>query len=141
MPKLISLLNKLRQDYPELTFTSAERYQFSPPATIYFDASNPEPLLLLHELGHYLLKQYDYTSDIELLRIESAAWQQAKQLCATYHIEWDEDFAEDRLDSYRNWLHANSLCPDCQISGYQDTNGAYHCPLCTKKWPGKYLPE
>lgn len=141
MPKLTSLLNKLQQDYPELSFSSAERYQFSPPATIYFDAANPEPLLLLHELGHYLLKQYDYTSDIELLRIESAAWQQAKQLCATYNVEWDEDFAEDRLDSYRNWLHANSLCPNCQISGYQDTNGLYHCPLCAKKWPSKYIPE
>ena len=141
MPKLTSLLNKLQQDYPELSFSSAERYQFSPPATIYFDAANPEPLLLLHELGHYLLKQYDYTSDIELLRIESAAWQQAKQLCATYKVEWDEDFAEDRLDSYRNWLHANSLCPNCQISGYQDTNGLYHCPLCAKKWPSKYIPE
>ena len=141
MPKPTSLLNKLQQDYPELSFSSAERYQFSPPATIYFDAANPEPLLLLHELGHYLLKQYDYTSDIELLRIESAAWQQAKQLCATYNVEWDEDFAEDRLDSYRNWLHANSLCPNCQISGYQDTNGLYHCPLCAQKWPSKYIPE
>ena len=141
MPKLTSLLNKLQQDYPELSFSSAERYQFSPPATIYFDAANPEPLLLLHELGHYLLKQYDYASDIELLRIESAAWQQAKQLCATYNVEWDEDFAEDRLDSYRNWLHANSLCPSCQISGYQDTNGLYHCPLCARKWSSKYIPE
>ncbi len=141
MPKLNSLLSKLRADYPDLNFTRAERFQFSPPATVFYDPSETEPLLLLHEVGHYLSKQYDYSSDIELLRIESIAWEQAHQICARYGVAWDDDFAQERLDSYRDWLHANSLCSNCQISGYQDTAGLYHCPLCAKKWQRKYIPD
>ena len=141
MQKLNSLIDKLSQDYPELLFSAADRYQFTPPNNILFNPDEPEPLLLLHEVGHYLTDHYDYSSDIELLRIESAAWQEAKNICSRYKISWDEDFAEDRLDSYRNWLHACSLCSDCQINGYQDKTGLYHCPLCAKNWPSKFTPE
>ena len=140
MPKITTLINKIQQQYPELTLTPGERFQFSPPNTIYF-CDNQEPLLLLHELGHYTCGRHNYSSDIELIRIESLAWQEAKRHCATFGIAWNEDFAEDRLDSYRDWLHANSLCPDCALSGYQDKTGHYHCPLCNKKWLGKYRPE
>lgn len=141
MPKLASLINKLQSRYPELSFCAAERYQFTPPQTILYNPAEPEQLLLLHEVGHYLTGHYDYSSDIELLRIESDAWHHAKNLCSDLNITWDEDFAEARLDSYRDWLHANSLCSNCQLSGYQDKTGLYHCPLCAKKWTSKYQPE
>jgi hypothetical protein len=141
MPNLASLINKIQKSYQDLIFAPADRYQFTPPNTIFYSTDQSEPLLLLHEIGHYLTDHYDYSSDIELLRIESAAWRHAKKLCSEFNIKWDEDFAEDRLDSYRDWLHANSLCPGCQLSGYQDKAGLYHCPLCDHSWHSKYIPE
>ena len=132
-----NLLARLRQDYPDLTFVSGDRYLFHPPTTIqYVDAD--DYLLLLHELGHYLIGQNDYTQDIELLQIESAAWAKAKELCTKYHLAFNESYAESRLDSYRDLLHYNSLCPNCSLNGYEDEHQTYHCPLCGASWQGKY---
>ena len=139
MPNLNSLLNKLRKDYPALTFESGERFKFTPPSTIYY--SDGSPLELLHEVGHYLLDKNTYISDIELIRIESEAWDKAKQLCKTYKVKWDEDFAQDHIDTYRDWLHVVSLCKNCQLAGYQDESGLYHCPLCGAKWESSIPPE
>lgn len=144
MQKLIKQLSK---DYPDLQITAGERYQFSPPNHLYYvpDDADHSPaeakLLLLHELGHYLTGEYDYASDIELLEIEAKAWAHARDLCSKYRLDYDEDFAEDRLDSYRDYLHYASLCPDCQLAGYQDKTGKYHCPLCAKTWHRKYSIE
>lgn len=130
------LIKKLAKDYPELEITEGERFRFSPPNHLYYDsaeADHPE-LLLLHELGHYLTGEIDYTTDIELLEIEAKAWAQARKLCNKYNQKYDEDFAEDHLDSYRNYLHYASLCKSCQLAGYQDKSGNYHCPLCGSTW-------
>lgn len=136
-----NLVKKLASDFPELTISAGDRFQFSPPSHLYYfqdyaaNYSNQEAqLLLLHELGHYLIGEYDYSSDIELLEIEAKAWAKAKTLCKKYRIKYDEDFAEDRLDSYRDYLHQVSLCKNCQLSGYQDKHGDYHCPLCAATW-------
>lgn len=135
-----NLLARLRQDYPDLTFISGDRYLFHPPTTIqYVDAG--DYLLLLHELGHYLIGQNDYNQDVELLQIESAAWAKAKELCAKYHLTFDESYAESRLDSYRDLLHYNSLCPNCSLNGYEDEHQTYHCPLCGASWQSKYKAE
>jgi len=140
MPNLSRLVAKLRADYPALTITTGERFQFTPPTTIFY-ATNGSPLELLHELGHYLIGKNNYTSDIELIRIESEAWAKAHTLCDTYGVRWDEDFAEDHLDTYRDWLHVVSLCRNCQLAGYQDTSGRYHCPLCGATWNSTIPPE
>lgn len=134
-----NLIKQLTKDYPELQIQPGERFQFTPPNQLFF-ALNTEyddresSLLLLHELGHYLIGEIDYSSDIELLEIEAKAWNKASELCAKYHLDYDEDFAEDRLDSYRNHLHYVSQCKNCQLAGYQDKRGAYHCPLCGSTW-------
>ena len=140
MPSLNSLANKLHKDYPDVTFTPGEGFRFSPPTTVVYNPSGSK-LELLHELGHYLIKKNTYTSDIELIRIESEAWAKAKELCPKYRVKWDEDFAEDHLDTYRNWLHVVSLCKYCQLAGYQDESGLYHCPLCGAKWESSIPPE
>ena len=134
-----NLIKQIANDHPELEITAGERFQFSPPNHLYYDANSDysdseSSLLLLHELGHYLINETDYSSDIELIEIESKAWAKARELCKHYQIKYDEDFAEDRLDSYRNYLHQVSLCKNCQISGYQDSHGSYHCPLCGTTW-------
>ena len=142
MPKLKALINRVQTDYPELQFESGEVFTFRPPQTILYNPSvEGAELVLLHELGHYLDKDQDYTSDIALLRIEAEAWQRAKSLSETYQINWDEDFAQAKLDSYRDWLHQASLCPVCEVNGYQDKQGHYHCPLCEKSWHRQEIPE
>ena len=142
MQKLIS---KLAKAYPNLEIKAGDRFQFTPPATLFYAekteyANNEAKLLLLHELGHYLIGETDYDSDIELLEIEAKAWAKAKELCTRHGVKYDEDFAEDRLDSYRNYLHEASLCKVCQLSGYQDGHGLYHCPLCGATWQQKTPP-
>lgn len=133
-----SLLARLRADYPNLEFLAGERFLFHPPATIYYEVNSDDYLSLFHELGHALIDKTDYNQDIELLQIESAAWAKAKELCAKYHLTFDESYAESRLDSYRDLLHYNSLCPNCSLNGYEDEHQTYHCPLCGASWQGKY---
>lgn len=133
-----SLLARLRADYPNLEFLAGERFLFHPPATIYYEVNSDDYLSLLHELGHALIDKTDYNQDVELLQIESAAWAKAKELCAKYHLTFDESYAESRLDSYRDLLHYNSLCPNCALNGYEDEHQTYHCPLCGASWQGKY---
>ena len=136
-----NLLARLRADYPNLEFLAGERFLFHPPATIYYEVNSDDYLSLLHELGHALIDKTDYTQDIELLQIESAAWAKAKELCAKYHLTFDESYAESRLDSYRDLLHYNSLCPNCSLNGYEDEHQTYHCPLCGASWQSKYKAE
>ncbi len=140
MPSLNQLVAKLRADYPNLSIRLGDQTKFTPPDQIFYTAA-ASPLELLHELGHFLIHQNSYTSDIELVRIEAAAWQQAAQLCPTYGITWDRDFAEDHLDTYRDWLHVVSLCQNCNLAGYQDDTGCYHCPLCGARWPSRIPPD
>lgn len=133
-----NLLARLRADYPNLEFLAGERFLFHPPATIYYEVNSDDYLSLLHELGHALIDKTDYNQDVELLQIESAAWAKAKELCAKYHLTFDESYAESCLDSYRDLLHYNSLCPNCSLNGYEDEHQTYHCPLCGASWQGKY---
>lgn len=98
------------------------------------DASEAEQnkyfLQLLHEVGHALLGHKDFATDPERVKMECAAWQKAQELCRIYNIEYDEDFAEAELDTYRDWLHQKSLCKECGLTRYQTPDGVYHCPFC-----------
>lgn len=141
-----NLIKKLAKDYPELSISAGERFQFTPPNQLFYAktteySDNEAQLLLLHELGHYLIGETDYLTDIELLEIEAKAWAKAHELCKKYNLEYNEDFAEDRLDSYRNYLHYASLCNNCQLAGYQDDRGNYHCPLCGATWKHQKIPH
>ena len=119
MLNLNVLLKQLEADYPKLHFKKGEQFAFRPPNLIFYCVKTERP---------------------DLLRIESKAWTVAKQLAKKYCIKWDEDFVQAKLDSYRDWLHNASLCPICQINGYQ-SGQKYHCPLCGKQWQSQPLTE
>jgi hypothetical protein len=131
MPNANSLLNKLSNDYPKLAFRHGKNFAFRPPKTITIGPPcNNHALLTLHELAHALLKHKDYNLDIERLKIERTTWQKTKELCKKYNVTWDENFAENRLDTYRDWLHQKSTCKNCSLTCFQTTSGTYNCPKC-----------
>ena len=89
-----------------------------------------EPGLLLHEVGHALSGRFGFRTEIERLRIEVEAWERARVLGERYGVDLDEDLVQDELDSYREWLHQKSRCPDCGLTRFQTPDGVWHCPKC-----------
>lgn len=136
MPSTLSLLPKLKKDFPQLVFTAGARYAWSPDArTVFFDESDPENTgLLLHELAHGLLDHHDYSKDVELVAMESAAWDKARQIAPGYNVQITDDTVQDTLDTYREWLHARSTCPACEATGYQSGKSDYTCVACAHVW-------
>ena len=136
-----TLIYRLTNDYPDVTFTESDRFMFTPPNVICYQSpdrslpTNKASLLLLHELSHYILHHQNYDSEIGLLKLEVQAWATAKKLIKKYQVIWDEEIKDDYLDSYRELLHRRSICPNCQINGFFSENDhSYHCPSCEKTW-------
>ena len=135
MPSTNSLLSTLKADYPDITFAPGKRFYWSPDTrTVFYDAANMQADVLLHELGHGLLKHREYTKDVELIAMESDAWDTARTLAATYAVPINDDDVEDTLDTYREWLHARSTCPECEATGYQTAKFEYACVACDHRW-------
>ncbi len=111
------LISDLRTRYPQLRFRSGEQFSWSPESgdIIYkADAKDDESRWsLLHESGHALLRHQNYKADVELLRLEVEAWEQARQLGEALGIKIDEDHIQNCLDTYRDWLYKRSICPKC----------------------------
>lgn len=102
---------------------------------MYYNESSDDAALLLHELAHAVLKHADYTRDIELIEMERDAWDHARTVLAPrYSVPIDDAIIEDSLDTYRDWLHARSTCPDCQAIGIQIKLHHYRCLACGAQW-------
>lgn len=140
MPPTAKLVARLAADYPNLTFTVGTDDRWDGQRTINYTVSTPE-CALLHELAHALLGHTGYDLDIDLLKMERAAWDYARrELAPVYGVTINADDAEDALDTYRDWLHNRSLCPDCHVSGMQLTGAnpinrsSYRCLACARSW-------
>lgn len=135
MPQISLLIKKLRLDYPSIHFIDGDNYMWSPDlSTVFYSTLNPDSPLLLHELSHGILGHTDYSKDIELLQLERSAWEETKKLAKKYNVNIDEDTIEDHLDTYRDWLHARSTCPNCKSTGVQAKSQQYRCLACTQEW-------
>ena len=123
-------LTRLQTDFPEFHFRLGSKFAFRYPKTVVLGPTEPNwEILSLHELSHAILKHKDFSLDVERLKMENDAWSKAKELATNYSIEVDEDFIQDQLDTYRDWLDKKSRCPACGLTRFQDTDG-YHCPRC-----------
>lgn len=137
--ELSKFITQLSKDFPDFHFTYGKRFSFRPPKTIVVGPEEGEntPFLVFHELGHALSGKYTYGLGVERLKIESLAWQEGKKAYDACKASkkystlpaWNEDFVEDNLDTYRNWLHSKSKCPTCGLTMYENTDG-WHCPYC-----------
>lgn len=133
-----TLAKRLQQTFPQLRFAVGDNFYWSASEqTVFFRSviSDDEAALLLHETAHGLLGHHDFTSDIALLKCERDAWRHAKKVLAPqFGVDIDEDTAQDHLDTYRNWLHARSLCPSCHQTGLQAAEQRYECINCKSRW-------
>lgn len=140
------LIQKLSQDNPDILFEEGEVFSWSPTKRTVFYKTNElgAPALLLHETSHALLEHRNYQRDVELVSMEAAAWDKAKEYATELEAEYaksfkvvkivTEDQVQDHLDTYREWLHNRSTCPKCTAIGYQTDPLRYACPACSHKW-------
>ncbi len=136
---MIELLRKLRIDFPTITFKAGRQFYWSPKnrEVIYNKTRQDtiiDPYSLLHELGHALLEHQNYESDLELVEMESQAWQKAQEISRVYGITIEDDHIQDCLDTYRDWLHQRSSCPQCSNRSFQQNPREYHCFNCGADW-------
>lgn len=142
MQKITSLLHQLAAEdslaplLKNLTLKKGEIFSWDHTARVL--TYDPDALhagaYLLHELSHALLDHSRYTRDTQLLEMERAAWDKATELASNFSVEIEEDFVEDTLDTYRDWLHARSICPNCDATGIQTSAGEYRCVACSTLW-------
>lgn len=132
-----ALLKVLEKDFPKLAFKPSDDFYWSPKEqSVYYANSERQSDIwsLLHETSHGILNHQTFVTDFELLQIELAAWENAKELAAKYNICIDTNHIEDCLDTYRDWLHKRSLCPTCGIKSLQESASTYRCLNCNTGW-------
>lgn len=135
----MALIDKLKRDYPELVFASGASFCWSPAShQISYIASASGPAgqwALIHETAHAILGHSSFASDFSLLKQEVDAWAKARQLATSYQLAIDDDYVEDCLDTYRNWLYRRSSCPHCHCASLQtDAENHYLCHNCNFSW-------
>ena len=134
------LIRKLSSDFPYINFVSGEGFCWSPQTkTVIYNIESGRKnanWTLLHEVAHAKLGHKTYSSDVQLLRIEVDAWQEACRLAKLYgiNVEINDDHIQNCLDSYRNWLHQRSTCPTCDNHCLQIDSSHYRCFNCHTIW-------
>jgi hypothetical protein len=133
------LLSKLIADFPKISFKLGENFSWSPKdQTVFYTSpisdSKTANWSLLHELGHATLDHNTYSTDIELVKLECDAWEKAKIIGKKYDYEIDEDHIQDCIDTYRDWLHQRSACPNCASHSIQQDSKTYRCFNCGQIW-------
>jgi ribosomal protein S27AE len=136
--KFEDLIEKFKQDYPQFKFKPGRQAHWSPASrTIIYnqtDSFTRQAPALLHELAHATLGHSDYKSDFELLKLEAEAWHEAAVLGKKYGIGINEDYIQNCLDTYRDWLHRRSACPACGTHVLQTNDDRYQCYNCQTVW-------
>lgn len=136
-PSLV--LEQIQSDYPTIEFVKSSKFSWHAGSKLvtYMPFTQDDmqgAWALLHELGHALLDHTDFDTDIELLKIEVAAWEQAHELAKSYNVTIEDEYIQNCLDSYRDWLHLRSTCPTCFERSLQVDKHTYRCLNCHTEW-------
>lgn len=132
-------LKQLSKLHPDLIFKAGHQFCWSPETDEIFyktdTAGDAAKWSLMHETGHALLEHDSYQADFQLIRLEVAAWEKAKELAAQVGVKIDEDHIQDCLDTYRDWLYKRSICPGCHSKCLQQDDFVhYRCFNCHTTW-------
>lgn len=125
--------------FPEISFKEGPRLSWNPHTrTVTYSTQHgsiEDIYGLLHEIAHAELGHTIFHNDIELLKMERDAWHYAKKTAKQkLGVVIDDDFAEDCLDSYRDWLYKRASCPRCRLVGIQVDKNTYSCVHCLIDW-------
>ena len=137
MPSIPLLTKSISKKYPDISLVTGDDFHWSfDDNTITYQANDPQAAAhILHELAHALLHHQSYSRDIELIGMERDAWSYAStQLAGSFDVNIDDETVQSALDSYRDWLHARSTCPNCSASGIETSKSHYHCLACEHNW-------
>jgi hypothetical protein len=135
-----TLVKTLALNHPHLSFVAGTSFYWCPETSevFYDDAKHADESSiwsLLHETAHGLLQHTTYKADLELLHLEVAAWDHALTLAAKHDVRIDDEYVQDCLDTYRDWLYRRSLCPGCGSQCLQiDATNFYRCFNCHTRW-------
>lgn len=133
----MNLLTSVKAAYPEISFMQSDDFTWSPKNKAVFHRPLEEARdewSLLHELGHGLLDHHTFGLDVDLLRLEVDAWTKAKKISKSFNIKIDDSHIERCIDTYRDWLHRRSTCPNCSTVSFQIDPQNYLCINCTTAW-------
>jgi hypothetical protein len=132
------LVNRLKKEFKEFAFKRDSVYKWSPDAkTVHYRPLKQaeDTWTLLHELAHGILGHKSFKRDIELIGKEVEAWQYAAEtLAPRYGFTIPASVIDDELETYRQWLHDRSLCPECLSNGVQTKTDTYQCLNCRCLW-------
>ena len=137
--EISQLISRLLADHPSLKFTAGPQFCWSPETSEIFYKKGLRgkraAWSLLHETGHALLDHRGYQADFELIRLEMAAWERAKELATKLAINIDEEHIQNCLDTYRDWINRRSVCPKCSTKSLQQPDFIhYRCFNCHAVW-------
>jgi len=127
----------LQKILPDVYFEPGDAFFWSPAHTRITYKPNKtlkNSWSLLHEASHALLGHTDYQLDLELLLLETTAWQEAQDLAVQFSLRIPENHIQDCLDTYRDWLHQRSTCPRCSTVSLQISTNQYQCHNCSNLW-------
>lgn len=132
-----SLLRTLAHDFNQYTFRQGDTFMWSSStSTIYHAPITAWQNIwsLLHEIAHAELNHTTYRLDVDLVNYEMRAWEYASaHLAPQYKLQIDNNYIQDHIDTYREWLHSRSTCPECGQNGIQ-TQNTYRCINCRCLW-------
>lgn len=131
-------IEQLLEDYPDFSIVKGFEEHWSPKnnAITFNPAQTPERIRfgILHELAHALLEHKNYSSDFELLKMESETWHLAAKVGLKYGVTISDEHIQNCLDTYRDWLHQRSKCPVCGMHVLQQDARTYQCFNCSSNW-------
>ncbi len=131
-------IKQLQADHPAYKFEPGEQDRWSARAsTITYNPGQSFKNLrysVLHELAHALLGHHSYQTDFELLKLETKAWELAAEIGRKYKLRINDEHIQRCLDTYRDWLHGRSRCPNCSMQALQQSASTYKCQNCSKTW-------
>ena len=133
------MIAELATRYPSIAFKPGKTFMWSPQEkSIMYDPKRVEKdsgiWSLLHEIGHAIANHQSFDTDLELIKLELEAWRYARQIGESLDVVIDEGHIQDCLDSYRDWIHARSRCPECSQINPQTESGRYACFNCQTRW-------
>lgn len=138
----MNLLKQLQRDYQEIKFIKGKTNVWSPKTKEIYYSAPISKYSLLHELGHALQKHTTYKLDIQLIKLEADAWQEAQKIAQNYNLKISQSYINNCMNTYKDWLLARSKCPACDLVGLQSIKTLhYNCCNCFLTWSVPFEPK